>query len=183
MFPSTNSSQRQEWMLWNLCVLQKQESAYRPGTNSLPCSSMLILPPTSHLASLIMKNEPSVIRFRPPIPNSNPEAWDFELCLPKDVGPQSSVQLAVPSPSLTTCEAPVQNIYTAWNQQNTSVITPVSCFSSQRYPHTLTETHSLILKNKATHIMVMGKRPLLCLYVCSDRVHITTLPFANTCFF
>lgn len=32
-----------------------------------------------------------------------------------------------------------------------------------------------MLKNKATHIMVMGKRPLPHSHVCSDTVPVTTL--------
>lgn len=74
MFPQTIPSQRQEWTLWYPSVLQKQESGYLPGTDPLPCSPVLVSPPTPQIASLIMKTEPSVICFCSPIPNSNPEA-------------------------------------------------------------------------------------------------------------
>lgn len=61
--PSTNSSQRQEWTPCNPSVLHQQEAGYSPGTDSLPCSSALMLPPTPHIASLIMETKPSVICF------------------------------------------------------------------------------------------------------------------------
>lgn len=47
----------------NPSVPQKQEAGYSPGTDSLPCSSALVLPPTPHIASLITATEPSVICF------------------------------------------------------------------------------------------------------------------------
>lgn len=62
--PSTNSSQRQEWTPCHPSVLHQQEAGYSPGTDSLPCSSALVLPPTTpHIASLIMETKPSVICF------------------------------------------------------------------------------------------------------------------------
>jgi hypothetical protein len=149
-FQQTSSSQKQEWTLWNPSIFQKQESGYSLGTDSLPCSSCWARLPLPIL-SLVMKTKPSAICVCSSIPNSNPEALDRLWTLPylKMLGPRllhhylfqtlPSQQVTLVSRRLIvpeTSEVPPIRTWVSWNPQN------------------VMKAHLLILKNKATSIMM-----------------------------
>lgn len=177
MLSQTSSPQRQEWTPCNPSVPQKQEAGYSPGTDSLFCSSVLVSPPTPHIASLILATEPSVICFL--FPRSQLQLRSLSHILNSACSKMSDLRhlfvlLPAPNPPSQHMTLVFRMLTLPEASEMLPIRTWVLCFPSQRYPQTLTGTHPLILKNKAIHIMVMGKCPSPHSHVCPDTVHVTT---------